>query len=92
VPESRAPFIDPDHTDHRDRTITARWNQGPLNAEGWQRQSLLTVQHFVRRGYRATVSVSAVRRGDGFTEEDLGPPSLLLFWTFRPQPGSVPGS
>jgi hypothetical protein len=65
-----APFTDPDQTDNRDRTIAARWNQGRPDAEGWQRQSALTVTHHVRYGYRATAS--EVRTGDGYHEEKLG--------------------
>jgi hypothetical protein len=67
-----APFTDPDQTDNRDHTITARWNQGEPDAEGWQRHGVLTVTHYVRRGYRATVATSEVRSGDGLHEENLG--------------------
>jgi hypothetical protein len=70
--DKAAPFIDPDETDNGDRTITARWNQGEPNAEGWQRQSLLTVTHHVRRGYRAIVMNSEVRSDEMIREEKLG--------------------
>lgn len=70
--DKAAPFIDPDETDNGDRTITARWNQGEPNAEGWQRQGVLTVTHHVRRGYRAIATNSEVRSGDMFREEKLG--------------------
>lgn len=70
--DKAAPFTDPDETENRDRTITARWNQGEPNAEGWQRQSLLTVTHHLRRGYRAIATNSEVRSGEMFREEKLG--------------------
>ena len=70
--DKAAPFIDPDETENRDRTITARWNQGEPNAEGWQRQSVLTVTHYVRRGYRAIVMNSEVRSDEIGRAEKLG--------------------
>lgn len=70
--DKAAPFIDPDETDNDGRSITARWNQGEPNAEGWQRQSRLTVTHYVRRGYRAIVMNSEVRSDEIGRAEKLG--------------------
>jgi hypothetical protein len=72
VSDKRAPFTDPDLVDNRARTIAARWHQGEPDAEGWQRQGVLTVTHHLRRGYRATASNSETRSGHGLQEEKLG--------------------
>jgi hypothetical protein len=55
-----------------DRTVTAKWNVGPADEDGWQSEARLMVSHWPSaKRYDAQLQVSRVKVEDGITSEDL---------------------